>query len=62
MGYTPMDHWRCLGFIVPSIVPLCHHYAMHCAMGFVYRDELEKMGGIVHQNAVVLVHPDDAIF
>jgi hypothetical protein len=31
-------------------------------MGFVYRDELEKMGGIVHQNAVVLVHPDDAIF
>jgi hypothetical protein len=31
-------------------------------MGFVYRDELEKMGGIVHQNVVVLVHPDDAIF
>jgi hypothetical protein len=31
-------------------------------MGFIYRDELRKMGGIVHQNAYELAHPDDAIF
>jgi hypothetical protein len=30
-------------------------------MGFVYRDELQKIGGIVHQSGDMLKHVDDAI-
>jgi hypothetical protein len=31
-------------------------------MGFIYRDESQKMGGIVHQNGDMLERVDDAIF
>lgn len=31
-------------------------------MSFIYRDELQKMRGIVHQNADMLDHVDYAIF